>query len=118
VFAAPARSKDGEVELFVWKRLEPELDVAPNDWRLTWMNLFNVIIICCCVGFVYQNAGYGSYALRKMGVIRSGTVGEVSNPVVGVSNGRVVGGRPDKNSAVAGKVDAFEGIAQLALEDL
>ncbi|KAJ7875811.1 WD40-repeat-containing domain protein [Mycena leptocephala] len=114
VFAAPARSEDGDVELFVWKRLEPELEVERNDWRSTWMNLFNIVIIFCCVGFVYQNAAYGTNALRKMGVIRSGTGGEVA---VAANSGRVVG-KPKKGSAVAAEADAFEGIAQFVLEDL
>ncbi|KAJ7913675.1 WD40-repeat-containing domain protein [Mycena leptocephala] len=118
VFAAPARSEDGDVELFVWKRLEPELDVAPNDWRASWMNLFNILIIFCCVGFVYQNAGYGAYALRKMGVIRSGTGGEASDRVVGASSVGAGISQPGKASAVTAKADAFEGIVQFALEDL
>ncbi|KAJ7214532.1 hypothetical protein GGX14DRAFT_392555 [Mycena pura] len=71
VFAAPARREDNDAELFVWKRQEPELDVARDDWRSKWLNLVNIIIICCCVGFVYQNAAYGAYVLRKMGVIRT-----------------------------------------------
>ncbi|KAF8203421.1 WD40-repeat-containing domain protein [Mycena galopus ATCC 62051] len=56
VFAAPTRSEDGDVELCVWKRLEPELEATPSTfWKTIWLYLIRIIVACCCIGFLVQN---------------------------------------------------------------
>ncbi|KAJ7197482.1 hypothetical protein B0H12DRAFT_1245051 [Mycena haematopus] len=56
VFAAPTRSEDGDVTLCIWKRLEPEPDATPSTfWETTWSYLIRIIVVCCCIGFLFQN---------------------------------------------------------------
>ncbi|KAF8185883.1 hypothetical protein K438DRAFT_1973724 [Mycena galopus ATCC 62051] len=56
VFAAPTRSEDGDVELCVWKQLEPEPEATPSTfWKTIWSYLVRIIVACCCIGFLVQN---------------------------------------------------------------
>ncbi|KAJ7742971.1 hypothetical protein DFH07DRAFT_964362 [Mycena maculata] len=116
VFAAPARSEDGDVKLFVWKRLEAKHEAEPgNKWESRWLTLVNIIIICCCVGFVIQNAGFGVDLLRNMAKpMTETTVGLTVRSTVGSSVQTVF----DPKEEVAAEASTVEGIAQSALEDL
>ncbi|KAJ7676495.1 quinon protein alcohol dehydrogenase-like superfamily [Mycena olivaceomarginata] len=56
IFAAPTRTEDGDVTLFVWKRLEPEPEAKPSRfWATAWLYLIRIIVVCCCIGFLVQN---------------------------------------------------------------
>ncbi|KAF8134162.1 hypothetical protein K438DRAFT_1787260 [Mycena galopus ATCC 62051] len=53
---APTRSEDGDVELCVWKRLEPEPEAMPSTfWKTIWSYLVRIIVTCCCFGFLVRN---------------------------------------------------------------
>ncbi|KAJ7064541.1 WD40-repeat-containing domain protein [Mycena amicta] len=66
VFAAPSR-EDGDMELCVWKRLEPKPKKASGSGRSSiWLLLLNVVIVCCGIGFVIQNAGFGASMVQTM----------------------------------------------------
>ncbi|KAJ7834561.1 WD40-repeat-containing domain protein [Mycena olivaceomarginata] len=65
VFAAPSRSDDTDVKLYVWKRLEPEPEAKPSTfWKTIWLWLVRIVVICCCLGFLVQNVQHARGLLR------------------------------------------------------
>jgi len=54
------------VQLCVWKRLKPEPEAAPSTfWKMTWLYLVRIVMICCCIGFLAQNVQHAKVLLRK-----------------------------------------------------
>ncbi|KAJ7743280.1 hypothetical protein DFH07DRAFT_964227 [Mycena maculata] len=105
-----------EVDGIPTVRLEAKHEAEPgNKWESRWLTLVNIIIICCCVGFVIQNAGFGVDLLHNMAKpMTETTVGLAVGSTVGSSVQTVF----DPKEEVAAEASAVEGIARSALEDL